>query len=286
MRTLNTKTVIVPIIALLIALGATGCIHNHHHTTDVWDASHSETYSDTMDAAGILGLFASTINGSIDLRTRPVENMIVETRIVVRADTEHEAETFANTVDLSFETDGDVIYIYNDYPDPPSDVQIEVSYEIFCPEYLALTLGTVNGSIDANGIVAAMEAVAVNGSIDLAGRGGPFSLTTVNGSVRATIEELEAAGHFSTTNGSLAVAVDAGVAPIHMESLNGNTALTLHDDFCGWLDAATSAGHINSNIQLGGDSGSTPFHVWGAIGGGCSTTVTVFTSNGQITLRQ
>ena len=245
-------------------------------------ARHVETDSQNLAASGVERLMASTTNGEIDLTAGGSSQLSVVTRLEVRAPTQHEASEFARLVERRAERNGDVIEIDNTYPDLPDGIEVEVTYEIVYPAGLDLVLETVNGLISIDGSTGMVTAGTVNGAITLEGRGGPFVLGAVNGTIRATIEDMEESGNFSAVNGNLAVDVRGGGAPVNMTVTNGNLALTLHDAFCGRLDASMSNGPIHCAVPLGGDHGSTPYHVWGSIGSGCSTPVTLRGANGRI----
>jgi DUF4097 and DUF4098 domain-containing protein YvlB len=246
--------------------------------------SHVEEYERTLDGSEVARLDARTMNGTIDLTGGEGEDVGVRIRKVVRAASTTEAREFAEQITVVVERDGDEVAISTTHPEPPHDVEVEVSYTIRCPADIDVKTLTANGAIRLTGTRSLVSATTANGLISVGGHGGPFRLQTTNGRITADIGALTAPSRFTAVNGGVRVVIRDGAAPLHVSLANGPAALTLPRGFCGRLDATTVVGRIDCSLPRGTIHGRGSNHVWGMIGDGCETPVTVRTAIGNIDL--
>lgn len=102
-----------------------------------------------------------------------------------------------------------------------NDVQVE--YTVRVPAGVRFIGRTVNGSIEARGLKADIEAYTVNGSVEVATR-GIVRASTVNGSIQAEMgTALNAPLEFETVNGGITLVVPASVgAELRASTVNGD----------------------------------------------------------------
>lgn len=124
----------------------------------------------------------------------------------------------------------------------------------------------------------------VNASILVTGMKGAVSLGSVNGRVEA--EGLAGAGKFETVNGSIRVtyATMPPAGGIALETVNGNCTLALPDRSAFEFDAETVNGRISCDFPLT-ISESTRHQLRGTVSGG-GPKVTLESVNGNLTVNQ
>ena len=128
-----------------------------------------------------------------------------------------------------------------------NDVQVE--YTVRVPAGVRFIGRTVNGSIEARGLKADVEAYTVNGSIGLTTR-GVARATTVNGSIDAEMgTSASDALEFETVNGGITLTVPAGSgAELHASTVNGD----ISTDFPLTVRGKFSRRSITGTIGRGG----------------------------------
>ena len=132
------------------------------------------------------------------------------------------------------------------------DNDVEVRFVARVPAGVVFHGRTVNGSVEAAGLTAAVDLSTVNGGVEIETASGDASGTTVNGPVRATVrgqgrEPLS----FSTVNGSIDVTLASGLsADFSAETVNG----TIESDFPVTLQGRINPRHLSGRIGEGGRS--------------------------------
>ena len=126
---------------------------------------------------------------------------------------------------------------------------VEVEFTVRVPAGVRFIGRTVNGSIEARGLKADVEAYTVNGSIGVSTR-GVARATTVNGSIDA---EMGAAAsdalEFETVNGGITLTVPVGTgAEVHASTVNGD----ISTDFPLTVRGKFSRRSITGTIGRGG----------------------------------
>ena len=126
---------------------------------------------------------------------------------------------------------------------------VEVEFTVQVPAGVRFIGRTVNGSIEARGLKADVEAYTVNGSIGVSTR-GVARATTVNGSIEAEMgASANDALEFETVNGGITLTVPAGTgAEVHASTVNGD----ISTDFPLTVRGKFSRRSITGTIGRGG----------------------------------
>ncbi|NKB71268.1 MAG: hypothetical protein GKR89_29700 [Candidatus Latescibacteria bacterium] len=239
-----------------------------------------------LDGAAVSRLRAETANGRIVARAAAGEQVRVKVSKKVKAPDRVAAEQFVSQIAVEVEQVGDEIRVYREYPKPPRGVQVEVAYDIECPARLDLSLHSLNGKVEMDGVGGRVEAVSANGDIELAGGKGRIQARTKNGRVRARVDELAEEGVFSSANGKVEVVIGAGDAPLEAKTLNGSVDLTLPEDFNGRVEAQTTNGRAVSDFPILVSGKVRKNRLEGPIGQGGDNLVKLRTLNGNISLKK
>ncbi|HXD74427.1 MAG TPA: DUF4097 family beta strand repeat-containing protein [Vicinamibacterales bacterium] len=147
----------------------------------------------------------------------------------------------------------------NNSNDGRNDTSVDFTVQV--PAGIRLVARTVNGSIDANGLMSDTEASTVNGSVTVA-TSGTARANTVNGTIKAAMGQFNG-GRFSTVNGAVTLQLPAGI--------NAD------------VRASTVSGDITSDFPLQIDAERGPKRAEGTIGAG-GQRLDISTVNGAITL--
>jgi hypothetical protein len=144
------------------------------------------------------------------------------------------------------------------------DNDTSVEFTVRVPAGIRLVARTVNGAIDANGLMSDTDAATVNGSVTVATTGSARA-TTVNGSIRAAMGQAPNGGRFTTVNGEVTLQLPA--------STNADVRVS------------TVSGEIRSDFPLQINTEPGPKHASGVIGGG-GRALDISTVNGAVTLQR
>jgi len=99
----------------------------------------------------------------------------------------------------------------------------EITYDLIVPAATRLSLQTVNGRIDVEGVTGALELETVNGAIEVVTPGADLEAQAVNGSIRVTFQEKFEGASLKTVNGSVHVVVPSGSSiDYDIHQVNGN----------------------------------------------------------------
>ena len=147
-----------------------------------------------------------------------------------------------------------------------NNLDVDMNYEIRLPAGVALTVNTVDGSVDARGIDTPASIRSVDGSITFVGV-APESLNTVDGSITATITD-------SDWRHALSV-----------RTVDGQVELTLPASLSAHVSGHTVDGSIDSDfpVTIAGKWGPQSFQ--GDIGSGRGPSLEISTVDGAIRLR-
>ncbi len=105
------------------------------------------------------------------------------------------------------------------------------SYEIFVPARIDLSMETVNGGINVDGVSGALKMRTVNGGIHLAGVAGRIDGRTVNGGVHVELSGAKWEGE-----------------GLDVETVNGGVTLALPDSYSATIRANTVHGGVDSDF--------------------------------------
>jgi hypothetical protein len=106
----------------------------------------------------------------------------------------------------------------------------KVDYRITLPAGAALSLETVNGGLEVEGVAGELRVKSVNGGVEIRGAKGPIHATTVNGGIKARYAAAPRDGsqRFSTTNGGITVTLPEGAGGgLEARTVNGSVSCEL-----------------------------------------------------------
>ncbi len=149
------------------------------------------------------------------------------------------------------------------------DNDVSVDFEVLVPAGVRFVARTVNGSVQATGLVADAEAHTVNGAVTVETR-GRAEARTVNGAVRARLGR------------------PGGSGPVSLKTVNGSITVELPDEAAADLRARTLTGTIETDFSMGAAHvrhGLVGSRLEGAIGRG-GPLLELTTVNGSIRVRK
>ena len=217
---------------------------------------HCEVRELTLSASGSLEVDARP-NGGIDVEAWDRNEVLVQARVVGRAESEERARAIASQVEI--ETDGTV---RAEGPDTEKREWWSVSYRIFVPRQYDLELTSMNGGIGVEGVSGQLELETMNGGLHLADVGGDVRGRTTNGGLHVQLsgsgwqgEGLDA----QTTNGGVNLEIPEGYSA-HLEAATTNGGFSV--DF-----PITVSGRIGRRLSADLGSGGAPIRVVTTNGG-------------------
>jgi hypothetical protein len=201
-------------------------------------------------------------NGGVSVRAWDGRDVLVRAQIQTTAPSREEAGRIARQVTVS--TSGGTIRASG--PETEGRRSWAVSYEIFVPRRMDLSIETHNGPISVAGVSGEMELEALN---------GPMNLRDVGGDVRAR-----------TTNGPLNVQL-AGSRwsgdGLDAQTVNGPVNLIVPDGYSAELETGTVHGPMRIDIPVT-VRGQVSKHIRTRLGSG-GAPIRVMTTNGPVTVR-
>lgn len=268
------KRTCLTVIAGLLA--ATACLY-------VYRLEVPETRTWTAD--GVTALDLATRNGNVTATAVAVESIAATLTRVCYGKNRKDAETYLDEITITDTVESGRLKVAAEMPQGPRNYGC--SFDFTCPDTLALDIYTSNGAVTVTGLARGMDIRTSNGRIELSGTTGAAVLNTSNGAV--TLRVHSGPTRVGTSNG----AVDCDIAAldsaedVEIETSNGKVTLLLPRDVSCAFDLSTSSGDVTvvpENFGPVAYTLSERTHKKGTIGSGAST-VTVETSNGDITVR-
>ena len=130
------------------------------------------------------------------------------------------------------------------------DNDVSVHFTVRLPSGVKLDAGTVNGSVEADGLKSDVEVATVNGEVEVS-TSGLAKASTVNGSVRVVSGRADWTGEweFETVNGSIDVTLPADAnLRVEAETVNGD----ITTDFPLTVEGRFGPRSLNGTIGSGG----------------------------------
>ena len=240
-----------------------------------------ESYS--YPAAGINALSAETKSGGITVTAAADTTITVDVLKFAYGRDKADAEKAIKNVEFSDTVVGGEIRVKADMPSGTRSYGCQFSISV--PEATALGLVTTNGDVTVSGTRGSIAASTTNGDVELTGTTGTAEVSTTNG--RLNIQVHSGAVEGTTTNGTVDCDL-AALGPtetVGLATTNGTVTLLLPDDVSAMIDATNTNGIITFNDFTVIYEEQTATHVRGRIGSGAST-ITITTTNGDITVRR
>lgn len=216
----------------------------------------------TLPATGSLNVDAAP-NGGITVKAWAKGEILLRARVETWGETKPEAEARLKEVKI---TTGSKVSA--DGPRSAGRSHYLVSYEVFVPSRIDLTLHSTNGGISIAGVNGTIAANTTNGGLKLAGLAGKVSAHTTNGGVKVELAGATWHGEgfdVSTTNGGVDIQVPA--------------------DYSARLEARTTNGGFRSDLPVQVEGKYSGKRVSATLGKG-GALVKVETTNGGIRLNR
>jgi DUF4097 and DUF4098 domain-containing protein YvlB len=218
-----------------------------------------------------------TVNGKIFIESWRNDAVEVNAEIKVRASSKNLARDYLENIEIVVRERGDALIIkveqprergggFMDWVFSGGKPNVTVNFWIKTPEEVDIEASSVNGSVEAVGIV------------------GYTSIHTTNGKVIA--EEIEGPVQASTTNGSIFVDIQTNDIDddIDLHTVNGSIKLIVDQDIEADVDISTVNGSISTDFPLEVTGKWGPKKVRGEINGG-GPLIKLETVNGSISIR-
>ncbi len=217
---------------------------------------HCEVREFTLSASGSLRVNARP-NGGIDVEAWDRNEVLVQAKVVGRAESEERARAIASQVEI--ERDATV---RADGPDTRRREGWSVSYRIFVPREYDLDLTSMNGGIGVEGVRGQLELETTNGGLHLGDVGDDVRGRTTNGGLHIQLSGSRWQGEgldARTTNGGVNLVVPEGYSA-HLEAATTNGGFSV--DF-----PITVSGRIGRRLSADLGSGGAPVRVVTTNGG-------------------
>ncbi len=218
-----------------------------------------------------------TVNGRIFIESWNKDVVDVNAEIKVRASSKSLAREYLKNIEIVVRERGDVLIIKVEQPHDRGGSfmdwifgggkpNVTVNFWIKTPEEMDIEASSVNGSVEAVGIV------------------GQASIRTTNGKIVA--EEIKGAVQASTTNGSIFVNIQAHNLDddIDLHTVNGSIKLIVDRDIEADVNISTVNGSISTDFPLEVKGKWGPKKANGEINGG-GPLIKLETVNGSVAIR-
>lgn len=216
----------------------------------------------TIPASGALDIDAAP-NGGISVKAWSKGGILLRAKVETWGDTKSEAESRLKEVKIATGAK-----ISADGPRTAGRTYYSVSYEVFVPSKINLTLHSTNGGVSIAGVNGTISAHTTNGGLKLAGLSGKVSAHTTNGGVK-----VELAG--STWRGE----------GFDVSTTNGGVSINVPADYSAQFEASTTNGGFKSDLPVQVQGKYTGKRVSATLGKG-GPLVRAVTTNGGISLNK
>ncbi len=215
-------------------------------------AQASDRWEKTYDVAATATLEIQNTNGSITVRTHDQPTVIVSALRTARAVSEQGARDILSRTQLEASASADLVRLATPRSQGFSrGQQLDVRYQVSVPATLAVTLTTVNGKVELDGVTGAVILETVNGGIEARGLTSLRKAETVNGSIRLHLRSVHAQGaQIDAVNGSVAIDLPAAAsANVSVRTVNGGIDV---DGFASVADAERKRRRYEGKLNGGG----------------------------------
>jgi hypothetical protein len=216
----------------------------------------------TLPSVGRLGVEGH--NGSATVKGWMRSDVLVRSRVDSAAETQAAADVLASLVSI----DSRGGQVRSTGPDSVDDAWWSVSYEIFVPQAIDLSVKTHNGGVTISDVRGEIRFEAHNGGVHLKRVAGDVGGGTHNGGI-----EVELMG--SLWDGR----------QLEVRTYNGGITLAMPASYSAHVLAETSSGRIQSDFPITVSGEVKPQRLDTNIGSGGSL-IHLTTHNGQVTLKR
>lgn len=264
MSNLNYGTCVGITLAAAICVVTGGCLTVGDYG---FNSSHTRTVSlkSGFPSGGLLT--TATVNGSVSVTGGDTSECSVTARIIAGGDTEAEAKSLADKVEIRLVREAHGAGIWVAKPSTRDLRRVGISYEINLPRNASVRLLSTNGGIDITNVRGEIQATTTNGNVIARQAVGPCVLRTTNGSA--------AAEYASNAPNS---------ASIDLSTTNGNVDVTLPSGFTGRVEASTTNGSVKTAVPITVSGSIGEKSIRGTIGQGGGY-LSASTTNGSVHIK-
>lgn len=214
-------------------------------------AQASDRWEKTYQVSSGATLEIENTNGGIDVRTHDRPTIQVTAHRTARAVTEQGARELLTRTRLEESASPDLVRLVTPRHRSSMGQHVDVRYEVTVPTTIAVTLTTVNGKVELEGVTGAVALETVNGGIQARGITTLRTAETVNGSVSLELAALPAQGtRIETVNGGVAITLPSVTgADLSVRTVNGGINV---DGFGNVNQAEQRRRHYEGKINGGG----------------------------------
>ena len=244
--------------------------------TIVFSGSITREFNKTYDFDGDQ-VNVRTINGKIFIESWRKDAVEVNAEIEVRASSKSLARDYLENIEIVVRERGDDLIIKVDQPHERGGgfmdwifsggkPNVTVNFWIKIPEDTDIEASSVNGSVEAVGIVGRASIHTTNGKIIAEEIEGPVQASTTNGSIFVDIQtdEIDDDIDLHTVNGSIKLIVDREIeADVDISTVNGSISTDFPLEVTGKWGPKKVRGEINGGgpmIKLETVNGSISIH--------------------------
>lgn len=235
-------------------------------TADDYDYELEVSETRTWPAGGISQIEAITKNGNISVSATQDTIITAEITKSCKGLDQADAEAYIDNVVVEDNVTGGKLTLEAEMPN--NGRSYGADFDISTPESIYLDLTTTNGNVSLTDMIAGAKLRTTNGNITVQNLRGGIDGQTTNGSINCDLAVLGA--------------TESAV----LSTTNGNATLRLPSDVSATFDASTTNGEVavigfaSVNYSI-----NEPTHKAGTIGSGPGGTISISSTNGNVTIR-
>ncbi|MBX3010275.1 MAG: DUF4097 family beta strand repeat protein [Caldilineaceae bacterium] len=242
-----------------------------------------ESFDCEIDGANFQAIAVQSVNGDVSYTGADQTTFVIHARKVVKAPDQAMAEAFASQVQVRVEPKAGTLQVYADYPKPPRQVSVQVTFTIQGPHALTVEGQSTNGQVAIREVTGQVKAQSTNGEVQVTAITGGVEAKSTNGSVQAHRLVLTTASSFASQNGAIQLEVQQGQPPMTATTVNGSVQVALPVDYQGQIEARTQNGEIQTALPIR-VTHRTRNQLRGQIGSGSEALLKLQSQNGTITV--
>ena len=272
----------------------------------IWAAEkYEEKFAKTEALARDGRVTLINVSGSVEVKVGAVAEVKIEADKIASASSMEKAKANAALVTIEVTRDGNGLKIETKYPSNTRNVNVGVNYRVWVPDKAAVKVRNTSGSVNLEGLGAALEVDVTSGNLTIAKAAGPVDARTVSGRIQVedvgndadlktisgniTASRIKGSVDAETTSGRIElrdisgaktvrakvlsgnITYDGDLAPgarITLEALSGSLNLTLPASAAFELNAETFSGSVNSEFAITMSGKISPKELRGTVGAG------------------
>lgn len=253
-----------------------------------------ESFSKTWPLAANGAFSVKNVNGDVTIEAWDRAEVQVHAEKQVKADDADDARKIMSQLRIDVQASPSALRIETRMPKREDrgfweslfggGQSINVTYRVRVPRGAIVETDTTNGNVRLTGTRGTGRLETTNGNIDVEGTSGALALQSTNGNIE--VVRSEGALKASTTNGNVQAELTriADDRDLGLSSTNGGVIVRLPRDARLSVDAATTNGSIDSDLELSGGR-ATRKHLTGDLNGGGGL-LRIRTTNGSVQISE